>query len=36
MFGMFCADEIHSELLSMIEYLGLEGKIDPPLKGKIR
>jgi len=36
MFGMFCADELHSELLSMIEYLGLEGKIDPPLKGKIR
>lgn len=36
MFGMFCADELHSELLSMLEYLGLEGKIDPPLKGKIR
>lgn len=36
MFGMFCADELHSELLSMIKYLGLEGKIDPPLKGKIR
>ena len=36
LFGMFCADELHSELLSMIEYLGLEGKIDPPLKGKIR
>jgi len=36
MFGMFCADELHSNLLSMIEYLGLEGKIDPPLAGKIR
>ncbi len=36
MFGMFCADELHSELLSMIKYLDLEGKIDPPLKGKIR
>lgn len=36
LFGMFCADELHSELLSMIKYLGLEGKIDPPLKGKIR
>ncbi len=36
MFGMFCADELHSELLSMIKYLGLEGKIDPPLQGKIR
>ncbi|WP_281273763.1 enoyl-CoA hydratase/isomerase family protein [Biomaibacter acetigenes] len=36
LFGMFCSDELHSELLSMIEYLGLEGKIDPPLKGKIR
>jgi hypothetical protein len=36
MFGMYCADELHSELLSMIQYLGLEGKIDPPLKGKIR
>ncbi|QCX34082.1 enoyl-CoA hydratase/isomerase family protein [Caloramator sp. E03] len=36
MFGMFCSDELHSELLSMIKYLGLEGKIDPPLKGKIR
>ncbi len=36
MFGMFCANEMHSELLSMIEYLGLKDKIDPPLKGKIR
>lgn len=36
MFGMFCANELHSELLSMISYLGLEGKIDPPLAGKIR
>lgn len=36
LFGMFCSDELHSELLSMIKYLGLEGKIDPPLKGKIR
>lgn len=36
MFGMFCADELHSELLSIIEHLGMEGKIDPPFKGKIR
>lgn len=36
LFGMYCADELHSELLSMIKHLGLEGKIDPPLKGKIR
>jgi len=36
LFGMYCADELHSELLSMIKYLELEGKIDPPLKGKIR
>lgn len=36
LFGMFCADELHSNISSMIEYLGLEGKIDPPLKGKIR
>ena len=36
MFGMFCADELHSNLLSMIEYLGLKDKIDPPLAGKIR
>ncbi len=36
MFGMFCSDELHSNLISMIEYLGLEGKIDPPLAGKIR
>jgi hypothetical protein len=36
MFGMFCADELHSNLLSIIEHLGLKDKIDPPLKGKIR
>ena len=36
MFGMFCAAELHSELLSMMKYLNLEGKIDPPLKGKVR
>lgn len=36
MFGMFCADELHSNITSMIEYLGMEGKIDPPLVGKIR
>jgi enoyl-CoA hydratase/carnithine racemase len=36
LFGMFCSNELHSELLSMIKHLGLEGKIDPPLKGKIR
>lgn len=36
MFGMFCAEELHSNIGSMIEYLGLEGKIDPPLVGKIR
>lgn len=35
-FGMFCADELHSELLSMIKYLGLEGKVNPPFQGKIR
>ncbi|MDF3002611.1 MAG: enoyl-CoA hydratase/isomerase family protein, partial [Bacillota bacterium] len=33
---MFCAEELHSELLSMIEYLGLKDKIEPPLVGKIR
>lgn len=36
LFGMYCAEELHSELLSMNEYLGLEGKIDPPYKGKIK
>jgi enoyl-CoA hydratase/carnithine racemase len=36
MFGMFCSDELHSNLRSMLEYLDLNGKIDPPLKGKIR
>ncbi len=36
LFGMYCADELHSELLSMIGYLGLEGKINPPLVGKVR
>jgi enoyl-CoA hydratase/carnithine racemase len=36
LFGMFCSDELHSNLRSMIEYLGLKDKIDPPLKGKIR
>ncbi|MFV0441592.1 MAG: enoyl-CoA hydratase/isomerase family protein, partial [Lachnospirales bacterium] len=36
LFGMYCADELHSNIESMIEYLDLEGKIDPPLKGKIR
>ncbi len=36
LFGMFCAEELHSELLSMLKYLNLEDRIDPPLKGKIR
>ena len=36
MFGMFCADELHSNLLSMIDYLGMTDKIDPPFAGKIR
>lgn len=36
MFGMFCADETHDKLISMIEYLDMEGKIEPPFKGKIR
>ena len=36
MFGMFCADELHSELRSINEYLDLDGKIDPPYKGKVR
>jgi len=36
MFGMFCANELHSDLTSMIEYLGMNGKIDPPLVGKIK
>ncbi|MFT4008005.1 MAG: enoyl-CoA hydratase/isomerase family protein [Lacrimispora sp.] len=36
MFGMFCAEELHSELLSMLDYLGVKDKIDPPLVGKIR
>lgn len=36
LFGMFCADELHSNIESMIKYLGLEGRIDPPFVGKIR
>lgn len=36
MFGMFCADELHRELLSMLKYLDLEGKVEPPFAGKIR
>jgi enoyl-CoA hydratase/carnithine racemase len=36
MFGMFCADELHSDLRSMIEYLGMNGKVDPPFAGKVR
>ncbi len=36
MFGMFCANELHSDLTSMIDYLGMTGKIDPPLQGKIK
>ena len=36
MFGMFCADELHSNLLSMNEYLDLNGHIEPPYEGKIR
>jgi enoyl-CoA hydratase/carnithine racemase len=36
MFGMFCANELHSQLQSIIKHLDLEGKIDPPLKGKLR
>jgi enoyl-CoA hydratase/carnithine racemase len=36
MFGMFCADELHSDLISMNEHLGLDGKIDPPYAGKIK
>ena len=36
MFGMFCADELHSNLLPMSEYLDMVGKVEPPFKGKIR
>jgi hypothetical protein len=36
LFGMFCADELHANLRSIIDHLGLKDKIDPPLKGKIR
>lgn len=36
MFGMYCSTELHSNLLSMNEYLGLNGKIEPPYAGKIR
>lgn len=36
MFGMFCANELHSDLLSMVDYLGMTGKIDPPFVGKVR
>jgi len=36
MFGMFCANELHSDLLSIVDYLGMKGKIDPPFAGKIR
>jgi enoyl-CoA hydratase/carnithine racemase len=36
MFGMFCADELHSELRSMLEYLDMTDKVDPPFVGKIR
>ena len=36
MFGMFCANELHSDLTSMIDYLGMTGKIVPPLQGKIK
>jgi hypothetical protein len=36
MFGMFCADELHSNLRSMLEYLDMNGKVEPPFVGKIR
>lgn len=36
MFGMFCADELHSELISMLEYLDIKDKVEPPYAGKIR
>jgi enoyl-CoA hydratase/carnithine racemase len=36
MFGMFCADELHSNLRSMLEYLDMDGKVEPPFVGKIR
>ena len=36
MFGMYCADELHSDMLSMMEYLDIKDKIEPPFKGKIR
>jgi enoyl-CoA hydratase/carnithine racemase len=37
MFGMFCADELHSNLLPMSEYLGMVGdKVQPPFVGKVR
>ncbi|MDR1765400.1 MAG: enoyl-CoA hydratase/isomerase family protein [Lachnospiraceae bacterium] len=36
LFGMFCADELHSNLTSIIGHLNMEGKIDPPFVGKLR
>jgi enoyl-CoA hydratase/carnithine racemase len=36
LFGMFCADELHSNLLSILKYLDIDGKVEPPFKGKIR
>ncbi len=33
MFGMFCADELHSELRSMLDYLNMRDKVEPPFVG---
>ncbi len=36
LFGMYCADELHSEIRSIIDYLDMDGKVEPPFVGKIR
>jgi enoyl-CoA hydratase/carnithine racemase len=36
LFGMFCANELHSQLTSILKHLDIEDKIDPPFAGKIR
>jgi enoyl-CoA hydratase/carnithine racemase len=36
MFGMFCADELHSDIPSIVKYLDMEGKVEPPFVGKIK
>jgi hypothetical protein len=36
LFGMYCADELHSDIISIVDYLGMKGKVEPPFVGKIK